>query len=183
MVYTSVVTLRIHEIAIVITAAGLQVEHVTGNDIALAIANRMGDVIGPTGKWIFLIGFWGAVFTSMFGVWRGVPYIFADCLRLIRRSKTEPVTTSSGPYRKYLFFMATIPALILFMGRPVWIVIVYSVFGAFFMPVLAGSLLVLNNRKSSVGILQNGWIANLLLLSSLLLFLYLGISGILDRLN
>ncbi|MCH8276635.1 MAG: hypothetical protein IIA50_03730 [Bacteroidetes bacterium] len=153
----------------------------TGNAIALAIADRMGEFVGPVGKWIFLIGFWGAVFSSMLGVWQGVPYIFADCLRVLRRDVAATVKVTSREYRGYLLFLGLLPAFILFAGRPVWIVLVYSVFGAAFLPILAGSLLALNNRASFVGNLRNGKIINLLLGIALVLFLILGISGVMDR--
>ena len=59
--------------------------------------------------------------------------------------------------------------------------LVYSVFGAAFLPILAGSLLALNNRVSIVGNLRNGKMINLLLVIALVLFLILGISGVMDR--
>ena len=168
-------------VAIIVTAAGLEVEQMTGNAIALAIADRMGEFVGPVGKWIFLIGFWGAVFSSMLGVWQGVPYIFADCLRVLRSDVAATVESTSREYRGYLLFLGLLPAFILLAGRPVWIVLVYSVFGAAFLPILAGSLLALNNRASFVGNLRNGKIINLLLGIALVLFLILGISGVMDR--
>jgi len=37
------------------------------------MAEQLNVLLGPTGHWFFLIGFWCAVFTSMLGVWQGVP--------------------------------------------------------------------------------------------------------------
>jgi Mn2+/Fe2+ NRAMP family transporter len=172
-------------VAVIITAAGVEVEAVTGNEMALAIATQVGSVVGPAGKWIFLVGFWGAVFTSMLGVWQGVPYIFADFMRVLRRTDREhsqaAVNTESPYYRGYLFFTALVPMSLLYAGRPVWVIIAYSVAGAFFMPFLAGTLLYLNNRREWVATFRNGWLMNGLLAAALLIFGYLCVNEIMTR--
>lgn len=47
-------------IAIMIVAAGIKPEIIQGNTMVLGLADKMGEVTGPVGKWIFLIGFWVA---------------------------------------------------------------------------------------------------------------------------
>lgn len=160
--------------ALMVIAAGARPAVVQGSALALELAAQLGGVAGPAGRWIFLVGFWGAVFTSMLGVWQGVPYLFADFVRLWRgRPATEPVDARSPFYRGYLFFIAVPPMVLLLASRPVWIVLVYTVAGAFFMPFLAATLLYLNNRRDRVGPLRNGRLANTLLALALLLFAYL----------
>ena len=46
-------------------------------DIAQVLQARLGNW-GTTMRWAFLIGAWGAVFSSLLGVWQSVPYLFAD---------------------------------------------------------------------------------------------------------
>ncbi|MCX7973921.1 MAG: Nramp family divalent metal transporter [Candidatus Aminicenantes bacterium] len=58
-----------------------------GDEVALQLAEKLGELLGPAGKWLFLTGFWSAVFSSLLGVWQGVPYIFTDFLRLNRQKK------------------------------------------------------------------------------------------------
>ena len=41
------------------------------------------------GKWLFLIGAFGTVFSSLLGVSQSAPYPFADCWRL-SRARVEP---------------------------------------------------------------------------------------------
>jgi Mn2+/Fe2+ NRAMP family transporter len=160
-------------VAIIILASSVNPEMVKGNRIILALAEKLSTTVGATGKWIFLIGFWGAVFSSMLGVWSGVPYIFNDiALRLKKNSKTE-VATSSKWYKAYLLYLALPPMLLLFLDKPVWIIILYSIAGAFFMPFLAGLLLVMNNRVKWVSLLKNKPQVNIILILSLLLFVYL----------
>jgi hypothetical protein len=60
--------------------------------------------------------------------------------------------------------------LLLQADEPVWLVVIYAIAGAFFMPVLSGLLLLMNNRRNWLGDLKNGLLANLVLLGSLLVF-------------
>ena len=159
-------------IAIIIVAAGVEPEVITGPEMALGIAGRLEEVVGPFGKWCFLIGFWSAVFSSMLGVWQGVPYLFADFVQQYTWQPDKPmaVNTGSRAYRGYLFYLALPPMLLLLIGKPVWLIIIYAVAGAFFMPLLALLLLLMNNRRAWLGDLKNGWLTNLVLLSSVLVF-------------
>jgi len=164
-------------IAIIVVASGIEPGEVRGNEMALELARRIAESTHPAGKWIFLVGFWGAVFTSMLGVWQGVPYLFTDFWYAFTHNPENKqhrvVNTRSPIYRRYLLFIAIPPMLLLLVDRPVWIVLVYSVAGAMFMPFLALTLLYLNNRFSLVAGMKNGWLINLLLCSALILFGYL----------
>lgn len=160
-------------IAVMIIAAGVHPEVITGKEMALSVARRLESIVGPVGLWCFLIGFWSAVFSSMLGVWQGVPYIFADFIQqyINRPGTPSRVNNRSFAYRGYLLYIALPPMLLLqVIEQPVWMVILYSVAGAFFMPLLAGLLLYMNNRRSWVQDLRNGVLSNTLLLASLLLF-------------
>jgi len=159
-------------IAIIIVAAGVEPEVLTGPEMALGIAGKLGEVVGPFGKWCFLIGFWSAVFSSMLGVWQGVPYLFSDFVQQYSWQPEQPmaVKTDSITYRGYLVYLALPPMLLLLVGKPVWLIIIYAVAGAFFMPLLALLLLLMNNRRAWLGDMKNGWLTNLVLLSSVLVF-------------
>jgi Mn2+/Fe2+ NRAMP family transporter len=159
-------------IAIMIIAAGVRPEVVSGPGMVLGLADRLAEVVGPTGKWFFLVGFWSAVFSSMLGVWQGVPYLFADFVGQFKAKPGTPasVDTRSLAYRGYLLYLALPPMLLLLAGKPVWLVIAYAVAGAFFMPLLAGLLLYMNNRRDWLGRLKNGLATNLILLLSVLVF-------------
>ncbi len=162
--------------AMMIVAAEVSPTLVTGDRMALEVANRIGELVGTTAKWTFLIGFWGAVFTSMLGVWQGVPYLFADFVSIRRENRGEsplPLDNSSLHYKVFLAYLAFPPLLLLLFGRPVWVVVIYAITGAFFMPFLAGTALIMNNRRNWVGELKNGWVMNGLLVVSLAVFGYL----------
>ena len=159
--------------AIMIISAGVSPEQATGPDMAISVAQRLELVVGPIGMSLFLIGFWCAVFSSMLGVWQGVPYLFADFVQQYTSRNRDPqkVDTRSMAYRSYLFYIAIPPMALLLADKPVWLVIAYAVAGSFFMPLLGIILLFLNNRRRWLGDLRNGLITNLLLVASVLVFL------------
>jgi Mn2+/Fe2+ NRAMP family transporter len=80
------------------------------------------------------------------------------------------VNTRSPAYRYYLLYLALPPMVLLLVGKPVWLVIIYAVAGAFFMPLLALLLLYMNNRRSWLGDYKNGIITNFILTISVLVF-------------
>ncbi|HXI04192.1 MAG TPA: Nramp family divalent metal transporter, partial [Candidatus Saccharimonadales bacterium] len=150
-----------------------------GTAAALRLADLLGEVLGPAGTWAFRIGFWAAVSTSILGVWQGVPYIFCDFAGLMKRLGPEDrrrfVGTRSPWYRGYLLYLCIPPMALLWLHRPVAVIVAYAVAGALFMPFLAGTLLYMNGRADWVGPgLRNGWLTSALLVLCLLLFGYLG---------
>jgi hypothetical protein len=97
--------------------------------------------------------------------------LYADFVHEWRRGADEKVIdTRSGPYRAYLAFLAVPPMVLLWAGKPVWVVLIYSVAGAAFMPLLAGLLLYMNGVRRWLGGLRNRWPANAALLAALGLF-------------
>ncbi len=169
-------------LAVVIIAANLKPEVVSGSQIILALADELHNATGPIGRWIFLIGFYGAVFSSMLGVWQGVPYLFADFLKSWKKEEYDlQKLHKTRSYRFYLVFLAIPPAILLYFQKPVWLIVTYSVIGALFMPFLTVTLLWLNNKKEWISNNRNSWFVNLLLILSLLLFLYLGVAELIHQ--
>ena len=163
-------------IAIVVIAANLEPEVAKSNKIILALANEIKEIAGIWGYRGFLIGFWGAVFTSMLGVWQGVPYLFADYISIWKDRKIPLRNLSSTiNYKLYLLYLAFPPILLLFLQKPVWLIMVYSVVGALFMPFLAISLLWISNKKKWMGVNKSGILINISLAIAVILFCYLAI--------
>lgn len=148
--------------------------HGQGVDLALVMADQLAGVLGPFGRWAFLAGFWGAVFSSVLGVWQSLPYLFVDFLRLRRGQAPDALLRESRAYRCYLLAIAIVPLVWLF--RPVkQIQLLFGVLGACVLPLLALTLLLLNNRRRWVGDgFRSGWLANTVLAVTLALFAYLG---------
>ena len=146
-------------------------------------------VTSPTGFYIYSIGFWAAVLASLVGVWQTIPSVFADCYTLLRRmppnERTAAAHLSSPAYRNALLFMALASVPFAFVGRPLLIVIAFTVLGSLFIPFLAATLLYLNNRVTfSAPLRSNRLATNVILSLIVVLFLVVGaleIAGIVRR--
>lgn len=168
-------------IAMVIIGSTIQVEG-KGANLIVNLADKLAEPLGDTGKWVFLIGAWGTVFSSLFGVWQAVPYIFADFCGLVRTfgsdgaSEVRPieVDTRGWAYRGYLAAIAIVPMLGLFVSFT-QIQKIYAVFGALFMPMLAFVLLILNGRSDWISTRwRNRPSTVAILLATLIVFLLFG---------
>jgi hypothetical protein len=148
---------------------------VTGQGVGLAVllADQLGASLGPAGRGIFLAGFWAAVFSALLGVWQSLPYLFADFWRLSGATMGAELERSR-PYRVYLALLATIPLLLL--RWPVQeLQLAFGVTGALLLPMLAASLLVMNNRQAWVGAaFRNSPVLNTVLAATLLFFALVG---------
>lgn len=165
-------------VAMVIIGSRVKVSG-SGDTVALTLADQLAGALGPVGKYAFLLGFWGAVFTSLLGVWQGVPYMFADFLQLRRRGKRSNVQSAdlraTPAYRFYLLALAVLPISLLWLKVQL-VQYVYGIVGAFFMPFVALTLLLLNNRLRLVGReFKNSWIINLVLVLTLAFFSFIGL--------
>lgn len=167
-------------IAMVIIGSTIQIEG-GGAGLIVNLADKLELTLGAVGKWAFLAGAWGAIFSSMLGVWQSVPYLFADFYNLMTDSQMSnagriesksAIDTSSKPYLIYLFAIATIPAIGL------WTTFetaqkVYAIVGAAFIPLLATVLLILNGQARLVGRQYRNSLPVSLLLAGVLVFFLL----------
>ncbi len=166
-------------IAMMIVGSTVHVEG-EGTQLLVALSDRLGVVLGPAGKWVFLIGTFGTVFSSLLGVWQSAPYLFADCWRLLTTERGAPVAvdTRAAPYRVFLVVLALVPMLGLFMGfREVQKL--YTVIGAYIFPTLALTLIIMNGRTAWVGQkLKNRPVTIVALVGVLVFFTWLAVANI-----
>src|SRR5215204_3729036 len=143
------------------------------------MAEMLGAIIGPFGVWAYSVGFWAAVFASLLGVWQSVPYLYADFYSIIRKlppeERTRVTKVTSTPYRLALIFVSLVPLPFAFTGRPLAVIVTYTIVGSLFVPFLAATLLYLNNRvKWASGVPHNNLATNALLVVILALFAIVG---------
>jgi len=169
-------------IAMVIIGSTVEIEG-SGSNLLVTLAERLAGPLGAPGKWVFLVGALGAVFSSLLGCWQALPYLFADVWALARQRRSvdaleaAAVDTRSIPYRAYQLAIATVPMLGLFFGfREVQKV--YAVVGALFIPMLALILLILNGRRAWVGTLKNRGLTVAVLLITLIFFAWIGFARV-----
>lgn len=173
-------------IAMVLIGSKLELSG-SGARVAPLLADQLGLLLGPPGRLLFLVGFWAAVFSSLLGVWQSVPYLFADFMALREgRTSSDRIDldlSRTRAYRGYLIALALVPLPILFVSLQ-RAQLAYAVLGAFFMPLLALTLLVLNNRPDWVGErFRNGVVANLVLVLTLVFFAWIGLREATERLG
>lgn len=146
-------------------------------EVADTLQERMGD-FGVIAKWAFLMGAWGAVFSSLLGVWQSVPYLYTDFWRLLKSddessaSHASQIDCNSAVYRYHLLALALIPISGLFLFNFSYAMKINGMVGAIFIPMLSIALLVLNGRKKLVGPQNaNSYFINALLVLTLAVFL------------
>ena len=159
-------------LAMVIIGSTIEIEG-KGADLLIRLAERLEGPIGPLGRWLFLMGAFGAVFSSLLGVWQSIPYLFTNLWNLYTRPTqqscpTKDVTTSN-PYRFYLLAIAIVPMLGLLMSFKE-IQKFYAVIGAAFIPLLSLALLFLNGKRKLMGNYSNRLTTKVMLLATLLFF-------------
>ena len=157
-------------------AAGIPI---SDNEAVSRMAGQLAGLIGPAGHYIYSIGFWAAVVASLFGVWQSVPFMFADCFSLLRRLSPErrvaALHAGSPAYRAALACMALVSVPFAFAGRPLLVIIAFTVIGSLFIPFLAATLLHLCNRiPFPAPIPRNRPVTNAVLWLVLVVFLLVG---------
>ena len=157
-------------LAMVIIGSTVEIEG-SGAALLVTLADQLETSLGGFGRWLFLIGALGAVFSSLLGVWQAVPYLFADLWRIFFEGGQDgaKVDTRATTYRAYLFAIALVPMAGLMMNFKE-VQKLYAVIGAAFIPLLALALLIMNGRRAWVGDATNGRLTVVLLLAALAFF-------------
>ena len=170
-------------LAMIVIGSGLELEG-SGSGVAVALAAQLEATLGGWARLVFLVGFWGAVFSSLLGVWQGVPYLFAEAVRPADAPPADEASLRGSPaYRRYQVALALVPLPLLgvsFKG----VQLAYAVCGALFMPFLAVTLLVMNTRRAWVATpFRNGRLVNLGLAVTVGFFAWTGVRALLGSLE
>jgi Mn2+/Fe2+ NRAMP family transporter len=152
------------------------------------MAAALGTLLGNFGRFAFSAGFWAAVVASLLGVWQSVPYLYADFYGILKRmpadARREVVKVTSVPYRLALAFITLVPLPFAFTGRPITIIVIYTIVGSLFVPFLAATLLYLNNKVQwTESVPHNSAITNLLLGAILMVFAFVGVQEVIAALR
>ena len=152
----------------------------TDEGALVEVSDVLADRYGETFRYVFLVGFWAASFTSLIGVWSGVSLMFADFVGNLRNLPSGHADTRTGGrfFKLYLLWLTFPPMLLLLLDQPVGLILAYGTLGALFMPFLAVTLLVLLNRRDDVvpHEWRNGWLSNSLMALCAVLFLALAVN-------
>lgn len=164
----------------VVQAAGVAIS--TGDEGLVELSRVLNDRYGTVVGTAFLVGFWAASFSSIIGVWNGVSLMFADFWGNMRGLGSDhPATRVGGKYFTfYLAWLTFPPMALLFLDRPIFLVLAYGVLGSLFLPFLAITLLGLLNGTRIPGPMSNGAFANVALGITAFLFTVLGLYQLWD---
>jgi Mn2+/Fe2+ NRAMP family transporter len=145
-------------------------------DLSVVLQDRYGEWAGK----IFLVGFWAAAMSSLVGVWNGVSLMFADFMTNLRGgTSADPDARAGGKwYRAYILWLTFPPMVMMFLGKPVWLILAYGVLGAFFMPFLAVTLLWLLNTDRTPAEWRNKLHSNVLMAIIAVAFLALCVNEV-----
>ena len=170
-------------LSVVIIGSNVNIEG-GGATLLVTLSDQLAQRLGLPGRWLFLMGALGATFSSLLGVWQATPYIFADTWRSFLHPPQvhgtadigHRIDTAARPYRVFLVLLSLLPIIGLFTSfREAQIL--YTVTGAFFVPLLAVALLLLNGRIRLVGArMKNGPLTMVSLFTALLFFLWVGVT-------
>lgn len=122
----------------------------TGDEGLLNLSDVLASRYGAWAGSVFLVGFWAAAMSSLVGVWNGVSMMFADFVGHVRgHGPDHPDSRLGGKwYRAYILWLTFPPMVMMFLGKPVYLILAYGVLGAFFMPFLSVTLLwILNTDR------------------------------------
>ena len=152
----------------------------------VALVNPLQDRFGVLASWAFLIGFWAVATGAMIGAWNGGAYLFADTIRTIREvpddEAEEYLSEKCLYFRGFLAWMTFPPMVLLALGQPVALVIVYASLGALFLPFLAITLLLLLNSNRVAPEYRNRIVSNVFLVASVIPFVVVGVQEVLGSL-
>ena len=146
-----------------------------GDQGLLDLGRVLDERYGPIAGKIFLVGFWAAAMSSLVGVWNGVSLMFADFAGHVRKLPEGDVERGSQgkAYKAYILWLTFPPMLLFAFGEPFWLIQAYGVLGAFFMPFLAITLLLILNSDRVPREWRNKWFSNVLMAVTALVFIVL----------
>jgi Mn2+/Fe2+ NRAMP family transporter len=166
-------------VCMVILGSRLPVDQgLKGANLITQISRDMQQQLGEIGivaGWMFRIGAWGAVFSSLLGVWQSVPALICEMLpesEEVSNTRIDPITNRRR-YNTIQLLLGIVPAC----GLPYSLANVQKVAGvtgALFLPMFALALLLLGcTATGKQSGFRNGLLSTSVLIICLLMFGYL----------
>lgn len=156
--------------------------NISGEEGLVALSDPLAEQFGVVPKWLFLIGFWAAVSSSILGGWNAAAYLFADYVRTARQvpedQAEEYLSEKSIYFRGFLVYCAFPPMILFTLGEPILLVVIYAALGALLLPFMAATLLYLMNSGGIGREYRNKFLSNALLTIAVLIFVVLGVQEI-----
>lgn len=120
-----------------------------GASLLIQLSQILESESGELAGWLFRIGAFAAIYSSLLGVWQSVPYLFTDLRQLMKQVEKPEVNTHSRSYKWFLLGLASVPMLGLPFGFASMQKL-YALCGAAFIPILALTLILLHFQPADV---------------------------------
>ena len=174
-------------VAMLVIGAGMLLgENLTEDDSGLlTLGAALGDEYGDWARIWFLVGFLAVTISSLLGMWNGVSLLFttgpARCgCRTGAAPRSAVASGRAGVPERGRGEEHAVPLLpgladdpadgLLFLDQPFAVTLAYGVLGAAFMPFLGITLMLLLNSRRVEPAGKSGWLSNVLLAGSSVLF-------------
>lgn len=159
-------------VCMVILGSQLPVDQSKGGaNLITSLADNMSSALptaGPVASWLFRIGAFGAVFSSLLGVLQSIPQLINE---VAFPSATVTPETRTRRYNGVLWLLGTLPAFNLLWSLPM-IQMIAGITGTCFVILFIVTLLTLGWRRRSG--FRNGWMSTTILLICLAAFVGYG---------
>ena len=170
-------------IAMVILGSQLPIDQgLKGANLITSLAGNMEATLGGAGRaaaWMFRIGAWGAVFSSLLGVWQSVPDLICEMLPSAGENASNAPQRNRN-YRILLLALGIVPCFVLPFSLAT-VQKVAGVTGAAFIPMFALALLCLPASKAGGdSSFRNGWASRIVMTVCLVLFGFLAVQKLIS---
>jgi Mn2+/Fe2+ NRAMP family transporter len=163
-------------VAMVVIASGIPSQDGSGVVLLTSIADALGAELGAWSRWAFLFGGWAAIVSSMLGVWQSVPMIFADVIRGgMGRPPLSPDTLERTTVARWCLIGIALAPILQATMRFETVQLLYTVTGAYFLPLLAVVLLLML-RRSWCGQLASTWLGRAVMAAVLGFFVWVAVA-------
>lgn len=116
----------------------------SGANLLVQLSTVLQNESGLLASWLFRVGAFAAIYSSLLGVWQSVPYLYTNLIELMRNpDRPSEVSVQSHWYRGCLYGLTFLPML----GMPFGFAgmqKLYALSGAVFIPLLAITLILLH---------------------------------------
>jgi len=149
-------------------------------DISMALSLHFGYL----GSFMFYIGVFAILYSSVIAFANGLPKIAIDALHQVkpeRREKYGEKFENDPLFKWFCLFILVTPIFWSIPGGPgmVTMVVFVNFIGAIGLPIIAVGVLVLSNQKK-LGKFRNNWFENVLLVGTTILSIWIAIKAVID---
>lgn len=148
-------------------------QSVKGTGGLAVLADPIAADLGAFARVVFLLTFALVAFSALVGGFNGLSHQLVDSLRAFRKDAADPHGGSverSPLFRGFVLALLACAIVVVFIGRPVSLLLTYAAAGSMVLPILATALLLRLNHADVDSRLRNGITSNVIMALAVLMF-------------